>query len=63
MKRKLVMYALLLVAAIMQAQTDRQFTINLTDDGEANMVCFLADNPTGRAIVGIPGGGYLHRWD
>ena len=58
MKRKLVMYALLLVAAIMQAQTARQFTINLTDDGEANMVCFLADNPTGRAIVGIPGGGY-----
>ena len=58
MKRKLVMYALLLVAAIMQAQTARQFTINLTDDGAANMVCFLADNPTGRAIVGIPGGGY-----
>ena len=58
MKRKLVMYALLLVAAIMQAQTARQFTINLTDDGEANMVCFLADHPTGRAIVGVPGGGY-----
>lgn len=58
MKRKLVMYALLLVAAIVQAQTARQFTINLTDDGEANMVCFLADNPTGRTIVGIPGGGY-----
>ena len=58
MKRKLVMYALLLVAAIMQAQTARQFTINLTDDGQANMVCFLADHPTGRAIVGVPGGGY-----
>ena len=58
MKRKFVMYAFLLFATIVQAQTARQFTINLTDDGKANMVCFLADNPTGRAIVGIPGGGY-----
>jgi acetyl esterase/lipase len=52
------MYAFLLFATIVQAQTARQFTINLTDDGKANMVCFLAENPTGRAIVGIPGGGY-----
>ena len=58
MKRKFVMYAFLLFATIVQAQTARQFTINLTDDGKANMVCFLAENPTGRAIVGIPGGGY-----
>ena len=58
MKRKFVMYAFLLFASIFQAQTARQFTINLTDDGKANMVCFLAENPTGRAIVGIPGGGY-----
>ena len=54
MKKKFVMYAFLLFTAILQAQTARQFTINLTDDGKANMVCFLAENPTGRAIVGIP---------
>ena len=57
MKRRLNILLMLLIAMAMQAQT-KQFTINLTDDGEANMVCFLADNPTGRAIVGIPGGGY-----
>ena len=58
MKRKLTTLAVLLATMVMQAQTARQFTINLTDDGQANMVCFLADHPTGRAIVGVPGGGY-----
>ena len=56
--KKIVFYGLLLCFSMaIQAQT-RQFTINLTENGEANMVCFLADNPTGRAIVGVPGGGY-----
>ena len=41
-----------------QAQTARKFTLNLTDDGKANMVVFLPEKPVGRAIVGIPGGGY-----
>ncbi len=54
MKRKLTTLAVLLATMVMQAQTARQFTINLTDDGQANMVCFLADHPTGRAIVGVP---------
>ena len=58
MKRKLTTFAVLLATMVMQAQTARQFTINLTDDGQANMVCFLADHPTGRAIVGVSGGGY-----
>lgn len=58
MKRKLMTLAMLIVTIVTQAQTARQFTINLTDDGQANMVCFLADHPTGKAIVGIPGGGY-----
>ena len=58
MKRKLTTMAVLLATMVMQAQTARQFTINLTDDGQANMVCFLADHPTGRAIVGVSGGGY-----
>ena len=58
MKRKLMIISLVVMAAIVHAQTAKKFTINLTDDGQANMVCFLADNPTGKAIVGIPGGGY-----
>ncbi len=49
---------LLLISVTMQAQTTKKFTINLTDDAEAQMVCFLPENPSGRAIVGIPGGGY-----
>ena len=38
--------------------TARRFTLNLTDDGSAQMVCFLPKAPSGKAIVGIPGGGY-----
>ena len=57
MMRKL-MIPMLLLALTMQAATARKFTLNLTDDGAAQMVCFLPDNPSGRAIVGVPGGGY-----
>jgi len=41
-----------------KAQTSRQFTIDLTSDGKAQMVCFLSEKPSGQAIMGIPGGGY-----
>lgn len=58
MKRKLITFILLLLAITLQAQTARKFTINLTDDGKANMVVFLPENPSGKAIVGVPGGGY-----
>ena len=58
MKRKIIFSVFLLLATMIQAQTARQFTISLNDDEEANVVCFLAQNPTGKAIVGIPGGGY-----
>ena len=40
------------------AQTARKFTLNLTDDGKAQMVCFLPQTPSGKAVVGVPGGGY-----
>ena len=49
---------LLLLAAGTQAQTAKQFTLNLTEDGAAQMVCFLPQNSSGKAIVGVPGGGY-----
>ena len=51
-------FVLSLVAMAMQAQTARKFTIDLTDDGKAQMVAFLPENPSGRAIVAVPGGGY-----
>ena len=43
--RKFLTYALLLLAMATQAQTARQFTINLTDDGKAQMVVFLPTSP------------------
>lgn len=54
--RHLVALASLLLVTGAQAQ--RTFTLNLTDDGKAQMVCFLPQNPSGKAIVGVPGGGY-----
>ena len=56
--RKIFIFSMLLAAASMQAQTARTFTLNLTDDGKAQMVCFLPETPSGKAIVGVPGGGY-----
>lgn len=41
-----------------QAQTARKFTIYLHADSSANVVCFLPQTPSGKAIVGVPGGGY-----
>ena len=62
MKHKIIHYLsfvfLICIAMPMHAQTARKFTLNLTDDGQAQMVCFLPETPSGRAIVGVPGGGY-----
>ena len=56
--KKLMTLGLLLLGMSTQAQTARKFTINLTADSAANMVCFLPETTNGKAIVGIPGGGY-----
>ena len=56
--RLMMTLALLMLVAGMKAQTARKFTLNLTLDGKAQMVCFLPQNPSGKAVVGIPGGGY-----
>ena len=56
MKKLTSLLILLLLVTGMQAQ--RKFTLNLTDDGKAQMVCFLPATPSGMAIVGVPGGGY-----
>ena len=56
--KKFLFLALSLCFMTAQAQTARKFTINLTEDGKAQMVCFLPEKPSGRAIVGVPGGGY-----
>ncbi len=56
--KKMMILALSLLALTMQAQTARKFTLDLTADGKAQMVCFLPEKPSGKAIVGVPGGGY-----
>ena len=56
--KKILLLILCLPFITAQAQTARKFTINLTEDGKAQMVCFLPENPSGKAIVGVPGGGY-----
>ena len=53
-----MMLFMLVMAGGIQAQTLRKFTLDLTDDGAAQMVCFLPQTPSGKAIVGVPGGGY-----
>ncbi len=60
MKKSLLMYVFVLAGMLAQAQTARRLTVNLTPDGDANMQVFLPENPTGRAIVDCPGGGYSH---
>ena len=56
--KKLCLFGLLLLGISAQAQTARTFTLDLTADGQAQMVCFLPESPSGKAVVGVPGGGY-----
>ena len=56
--KRFITFVLLLTVMAAQAQTSRQFTMNLTESGDAQMVAFLPEKPSGKAIVGIPGGGY-----
>ena len=61
MKRLLTLCALAaLTMSTTWAQTVRKFTVNITPDGKANMVCYLPQQPSGRAVVDLPGGGYTH---
>ena len=36
------------------------FTLNITPDGASTLTCFLPSQPSGRAVVACPGGGYSH---
>lgn len=56
--KKFLFFVLSMLFVTSQAQTARKFTIDLTEDGKAQMVCFLPEKPSGKAIVGVPGGGY-----
>ena len=60
MKRVLSTFLTLLLVLSASAQTARKFTVNITADGESTLSCYLPASPSGRAVVGCPGGGYAH---
>lgn len=60
MKRLISLTAAFALCLSLGAQTARKFTVNITPDGKSNLQVFLPENPTGRAIVDCPGGGYTH---
>lgn len=60
MKKFISFLTIAAMSMSLQAQTARKVTVNITPDGKANMQVFLPENPTGRAVVGCPGGGYSH---
>ena len=51
---------LLLLSGSVLAQVKRTVSVTLSDDGAAKLQVFLPEQPSGRAIVGCPGGGYSH---
>ena len=61
MKKTLFLLAGLMLSLGGFAQsTARKFVLNMTEDGQSNLTCYLPENPTGRAVVDCPGGGYSH---
>ena len=60
MKRIAFLFLLPAIVLTVAAQTARKFTVNITPDGKSNMVAYLPAEPSGRAIVDCPGGGYSH---
>ncbi len=61
MKQTVLFLCSVLFAAVATfGQTAKKVTVDITADGTANMVVYLPEQPTGRAIVDCPGGGYEH---
>lgn len=60
MKRNLFLLLTLFAAMTTMAQVARTFKVNISADGEAWMQVYQPKNPTGRAVVDCPGGGYQH---
>ena len=60
MKRFLptVLLCALLCAAVLHAAVPRTFTLPVSTDGGATLTAFLPEQPSGRALLAFPGGGY-----
>lgn len=51
---------LTMVCTVSLAQTARSFDLVNSTDGKSKIHAFLPENPSGRAVVVLPGGGYTH---
>ena len=61
MKKMVISSVLMLCALSALAQsTARKFVLKNSADGQSELTCYLPQNPTGRAVVDCPGGGYSH---
>ena len=62
MSKKILALAVMMSAFIgMSAQsTAKKFVLKNSTDGKSELTCYLPLNPTGRAVVDCPGGGYSH---
>ena len=62
MNKKILTLAVLMSAFIgVSAQsTAKKFVLKNSADGQSELTCYLPQNPTGRAVVDCPGGGYSH---
>ena len=63
MKKKILVMSLMACAFVscMSAQsTARKFVVKNSADGQSEITCYLPQNPTGRAVLDCPGGGYGH---
>ncbi|MEH2797809.1 acetylxylan esterase AxeA1 [Segatella copri] len=61
MKKMVISSVLMLCSLSALAQsTARKFVLKNSADGQSELTCYLPQNPTGRAVVDCPGGGYSH---
>ena len=52
--------ALVMSLALSAQSTARKFVLKNSADGRSELTCYLPQNPSGRAVVDCPGGGYSH---
>jgi acetyl esterase/lipase len=60
MKQTIFFLSLLFVSLTASAQTAIKIMMPVSDDGQAQLTCYLPQQPSGRAVVDCPGGGYTH---
>lgn len=63
MKKKILVMSLMactFVSCMSAQSTARKFVVKNSADGQSEITCYLPQNPTGRAVLDCPGGGYGH---